>query len=170
VGTAQRVGQRFDLDERVEGDRRGTSPLLRHLHRCESAVALAAPRREGQSSELVTWGPFNWSCNPLYNGNYLIWMGFVVVSGVWWFLPVATVIFFTEYTLIVIYEETDLERVFGRVYVEYRARTPRWWPRWPQEPVEDRADYPSAWRSERSTFLQYVVLTIAFVIRQFVIR
>jgi hypothetical protein len=60
--------------------------------------------------------------------------------------------------------------VFGRVYVEYKARTPRWWPRWPQEPVEDRADYPSAWRSERSTFLQYVVLMIALVIRQFVIR
>jgi protein-S-isoprenylcysteine O-methyltransferase Ste14 len=135
-----------------------------------AGVARAGPgtrRREGQSSELVTWGPFAWSRNPLYNGNYLIWMGFVVISGVWWFLPVATVLFFTEYTFIVAYEEADLLRAFGQPYAEYKGRTPRWIPRPPApSAAEGPADYPSAWRSERSTFLQYLVLVIAFVLRQ----
>lgn len=135
-----------------------------------AGVARAGPgtrRREGQSSELVTWGPFAWSRNPLYNGNYLIWMGFVVISGVWWFLPVATVLFFTEYTFIVAYEEADLERAFGAPYTAYKGRTPRWIPRPPAPGAADGpSDYPSAWRSERSTFLQYVVLIIAFVLRQ----
>lgn len=135
-----------------------------------AGVARAGPgtrRREGQSSTLVTWGPFAWSRNPLYNGNYLIWMGFSVVSGVWWFLPVATVLFFVEYTLIVAYEEADLARAFGTPYAAYKARTPRWIPRPPAAGEADGpADWPSAWRSERSTFLQYAVLGIAFLVRQ----
>ena len=28
--------------------------------------------------------------NPLYVGNFLAWMGFTVISGVLWFLPVAS--------------------------------------------------------------------------------
>ena len=46
-----------------------------------------------------------------------IWIGFVIGSGVHWFLPIAVLIFALEYSLIVRYEEGVLESVFGEEYV-----------------------------------------------------
>src|SRR5690606_1621850 len=39
-------------------------------------------RRSRNVQKLVTHGPFAWSRNPLYNGNFLIWMGIITLSGV----------------------------------------------------------------------------------------
>ena len=60
-------------------------------------------------------------------------MGFVVISGVLWFLPVAIVLFAVEYTLIVAYEEGVLESIFGQEYLDYKETTPRWFPRPPKQ-------------------------------------
>ena len=85
-------------------------------------------RRSRNVQRLVTYGIFGWVRNPLYVGNFFIWMGFVVISGVLWFLPVAIVIFAIEYTLIVAYEEGVLESIFGQEYLDYKRTTPRWIP------------------------------------------
>jgi protein-S-isoprenylcysteine O-methyltransferase Ste14 len=133
-----------------------------------AAAGTSTRRRSRNVSRLVTYGPFAWSRNPLYNGNFLIWMGFAVISGVFWFLPVAIVLFGIEYSLIVRFEEGVLESTFGAEYLEYKARTPRWLPRAAAagaEGAEGDFDWPQAWRSEVSTFLQYVVLIIAFIIK-----
>jgi hypothetical protein len=93
-------------------------------------------------------------------------MGFVVISGVLWFLPVAIVLFAIEYSFIVRYEEGVLESIFGEEYLAYKRRTPRWLPRPSSSPVpEDGYHWGEAWRSEISTFLQYAVLMIAFYIK-----
>lgn len=78
--------------------------------------------------KLVNHGPFAWSRNPLYVGNFLIWMGVITISGVLWFLPVAILLFAVEYFYIVRYEEGVLESIFGKEYLEYKQRTPRWIP------------------------------------------
>jgi hypothetical protein len=104
--------------------------------------------------------------NPLYVGNFLIWMGFVIASGVVWFLPIAILIFAVEYTLIVRYEEGVLESIFGGEYLEYKKRTPRWFPRPPAVKETGPHDWGEAWRSEISTFMQYVALILAFWIKQ----
>ncbi|HXG69895.1 MAG TPA: methyltransferase, partial [Gemmatimonadaceae bacterium] len=70
-----------------------------------AAAGTVTRRRSRNVQRLVTYGIFGWSRNPLYNGNFLIWMGFVVISGVLWFLPIAILLFAVEYTLIVRYEE-----------------------------------------------------------------
>ena len=91
------------------------------------AAAGTVTRRRGRDVQrLVTYGAFAWCRNPLYVGNFLAWMGFTVISGVLWFLPVAIIIFAIEYTLIVRYEEGVLESIFGQEYLDYKARTPRW--------------------------------------------
>jgi steroid 5-alpha reductase family enzyme len=114
----------------------------------------------------VTYGIFRWVRNPLYVGNFFIWMGFVVISGVMWFLPVAIVIFAIEYTLIVAYEEGVLESIFGREYLDYKMTTPRWFPRPPKQPETGPHDWGEAWRSEISTFLQYAALAVVFGVKQ----
>lgn len=130
-----------------------------------AAAGTSTRRRSRSVNRLVTYGPFAWSRNPLYNGNFLIWMGFAVISGVLWFLPIAIILFAIEYSLIVRFEEGVLESTFGGEYLEYKSRTPRWLPRPPSAPELGEMDWPQAWRSEISTFMQYAVLIIAFEIK-----
>ncbi|MEX2177257.1 MAG: isoprenylcysteine carboxylmethyltransferase family protein [Gemmatimonadaceae bacterium] len=131
-----------------------------------SAAGTVTRRRSRNVQRLVTYGIFSWMRNPLYVGNLLIWIGFVVGSGVLWFLPFAIVLFAIEYTLIVRYEEGVLESIFGAEYLDYKARTPRWFPRPPRSaPEPGLHDWREALRSEVSTFAQYGALGAAFWIK-----
>ena len=131
-----------------------------------AAAGTVTRRRSRTVQRLVTYGIFAWMRNPLYVGNFLIWLGFTIISGVLWFIPVAVALFALEYTLIVRYEEGVLESIFGREYLRYKDRTPRWFPRPPGTDEEGEHHWVEAWRSEVSTFLQYAVLTAAFVVKQ----
>lgn len=133
-----------------------------------AAAGTATRRRSRNVQRLVTYGIFAWSRNPLYNGNFLVWMGFVVISGTMWFLPFAVLLFALEYSFIVAYEEGVLESTFGREYLVYKHCTPRWLPVKPDKPVHGQHDWPQAWKSEVSTFLQYAVLIIAFIVKDLV--
>ena len=127
-----------------------------------AAAGTVTRRRSRDVQRLVTYGAFAWCRNPLYVGNFLAWMGFTVISGVFWFLPIAMVIFAIEYTLIVRYEEGVLESIFGQEYLEYKARTPRWFGRPPANSTAGEHDWAEAVWSERSTFMQYVGLVVLF--------
>ena len=131
-----------------------------------AAAGTVTRRRSRTVQRLVTYGIFAWVRNPLYVGNFLIWMGFTVISGVLWFLPIAIVIFAIEYSLIVRYEEGVLESIFGAEYLAYKQSTPRWMPRPPKAASSGPHDWREAWRSEVSTFLQYAVLVLLFVVKQ----
>jgi protein-S-isoprenylcysteine O-methyltransferase Ste14 len=114
-------------------------------------------RRSRTVQQLVTHGPFACTRNPLYCGNLLLWMGVITISGVLWFVPVALALFAVEYSFIVRYEEGVLESLFGEAYLAYKADTPRWVPRgWAPGPGPYR--WAEAWRSERSTFVQFAVI------------
>lgn len=131
-----------------------------------AAAGTVTRRRSRDVQRLVNYGIFGWMRNPLYVGNFLIWMGFVVASGVLWFLPFAVVIFAIEYTLIVAYEEGVLESIFGAEYLEYKTRTPRWMPRPPSLKETGPHDWGEAWKSEISTFMQYVAIVVALWVKQ----
>jgi protein-S-isoprenylcysteine O-methyltransferase Ste14 len=131
-----------------------------------SAAGTVTRRRSRDVQRLVNYGIFAWVRNPLYVGNFLIRMGFVVISGVWWYLPLAVLIFGIEYSLIVAYEEGVLESIFGAEYLAYKKTTPRWLPRPPRERVPGEHNWMEAWRSEISTFMQYGALIIVFAVKQ----
>jgi protein-S-isoprenylcysteine O-methyltransferase Ste14 len=131
-----------------------------------AAAGTVTRRRSRNVQRLVTYGIFAWVRNPLYIGNFLVWIGFVTISGVLWFLPFAVLLFALEYELIVRYEEGVLESIFGREYLDYKNSTPRWIPRPPQEEQQaGEYHWGEAIRSEISTFLQYAVLLLAFWIK-----
>jgi len=131
-----------------------------------AAAGTVTRRRSRTVQRLVTYGIFGWVRNPLYVGNFLIWMGFTIISGVYWFLPIAIVIFAIEYSLIVRYEEGVLESIFGAEYLAYKQSTPRWIPRPPKRAESGPHDWAEAWRSEVSTFLQYAALVGLFVLKE----
>ena len=127
-----------------------------------AAAGTVTRRRSRDVQRLVTYGAFAWCRNPLYVGNFLAWMGFTTVSGVFWFLPIAIVVFAIEYSLIVRYEEGVLESIFGQEYLDYKARTPRWFGQPPANRTTGPHDWSEAIWSERSTFLQYLVVGLMF--------
>jgi protein-S-isoprenylcysteine O-methyltransferase Ste14 len=131
-----------------------------------AAAGSVTRRRSRNVQRLVTYGVFTWNRNPLYCGNFLIWIGFTILSGVLWFLPVAIVLFAVEYSLIVRYEEGVLESIFGDEYLEYKRRTPRWFPRLYLAPERGEHHWGEAGRSEISTLLQYAALLLAFAVKE----
>lgn len=131
-----------------------------------AAAGTVTRRRSRNVQRLVTYGIFRWVRNPLYVGNFFIWMGFVVISGVLLFLPIAILIFGLEYTFIVAYEEGVLESIFGQEYLDYKKTTPRWIPRPPKQRETGPHDWGEAWKSEISTFMQYIALIVVFAIKQ----
>jgi protein-S-isoprenylcysteine O-methyltransferase Ste14 len=137
-----------------------------------AAAGTVTRRRSREVQRLVTYGVFGWVRNPLYVGNFLIWMGFTVISGVFWFLPIAALLFALEYTLIVRYEEGVLESIFGSSYLTYKSRTPRWLPRPPDNTVREAGphDWREALRSETSTFMAYAALVVAFALKHYLTR
>ncbi len=78
--------------------------------------------------ELITNGPFRYSRNPIYIGNQLMFAGTLLCIGQGLKSLLFSVPAFLFYSLITRYEEEVLTREFGKKYISYRNRTPRWLP------------------------------------------
>jgi protein-S-isoprenylcysteine O-methyltransferase Ste14 len=77
-------------------------------------------------SHLVTSGPFMFSRNPIYLGDWLIYIGIALWLGTWWALPAAPVVWWLMRYHVISHEEAHLEAKFGRAYLDYKARVRRW--------------------------------------------
>jgi protein-S-isoprenylcysteine O-methyltransferase Ste14 len=130
-----------------------------------AAAGTVTRRRSRNVRELVTWGVFALTRNPLYVGNLFIWIGFALMSGVPWFPLVAGIVFAVEYGFIVAYEEGVLESTFGPTYLAYKAQTARWWPHVGARVTPGEHRWREAWWSERSTFMQYAALIALLVVK-----
>ncbi len=98
-----------------------------------SAVALGFSSHNALFSEkhrepaLITDGVFSYVRHPLYLSILLVYLGFVfasmsVLSLAAWFCCVIL------YDKMATYEEEDLIRIFGDVYLKYKMRVPKWIP------------------------------------------
>lgn len=124
------------------------------------------------ADELVIDGPYRFVRNPIYLGNMLIYLGFAVLSNVFFPLfPVVTLVFFTfVYNLITCYEENELQTKFGRSYEEYLLRVRRFLPLRPlQEKLAAKRpfDFKKALRSEKITFLALTLALAGILLRHF---
>lgn len=77
---------------------------------------------------LVTTGPYAYVRNPSYLGSFLVGLGIVVMSGLFWFIPIYFALFFVGYQPMVLWEEDNVGRKHGDAYAAYKARVPRWIP------------------------------------------
>ncbi len=78
------------------------------------------------SSQMVTWGPYRFTRNPMYIGLTIAYLGEALLLSHFWpivFLPVA--IAYVNWIVIPL-EESKLQGTFGIQYDEYRARVRRW--------------------------------------------
>lgn len=81
-----------------------------------------------ESKALVTSGLYGLVRNPMYFGTLLIGSGVVLVLFQWWAFFLFLAVFLTIYIPQVRKEEKKLSARFGRVYEEYCATTPRFFP------------------------------------------
>jgi len=78
---------------------------------------------------LNTTGMYSVSRNPLYLGNFLMWLGIVLYTQSWWFVLTFLVLFALYYERIIMAEEAFLREKFGQTYADWAARTPAFFPR-----------------------------------------
>lgn len=119
---------------------------------------------QGQVAEVLnTKGIYSIGRNPLYVGNYFMWLGIAMLTCSLWFAGVFTLIFWIYYERIVFAEEAFLREKFGDVYLQWAAVTPIFIPfklKW------QRSDSPFLWRKvlkqEKNGFLALFLVFFLF--------
>lgn len=78
------------------------------------------------SRELVTWGPYRFTRNPMYVGLTLAYVGEAgILAQTWPLTLLPLVLAYLNWTVIPV-EESRLQETFGAAYEEYCGRVRRW--------------------------------------------
>lgn len=77
---------------------------------------------------LAVSGPYRYSRNPLYLGNFLLGAGVVVTARSWWVLAFFAAYFGVFYPLIILRERERMRQLFPEEYEEYGKRVPLFFP------------------------------------------
>ena len=75
---------------------------------------------------LVTHGAFRFRRNPIYMGEVLLLLGLAQTTGNIWMAIMAPLFALGVFALAILPEERHLEARFGKEYLDYKARTRRW--------------------------------------------
>jgi len=82
-----------------------------------------------KEKELAVSGPYRYTRNPLYLGNFLIGLGIGVAARSWWVAGLLLLYFLVFYPTIIKRERERLARLFPSTYPSYRALVPLFLPR-----------------------------------------
>ncbi|MDG1823902.1 MAG: isoprenylcysteine carboxylmethyltransferase family protein [Flavobacteriaceae bacterium] len=123
--------------------------------------------KEGQvANELNTKGLYSTTRNPLYLGNFFMWMGVILYINVAWLFILFTFVFWIYYERIIYAEEFFLKQKFGNDYLKWAEMTPVFMPKklcyvHPKQSF----NWEKILIKEKSGFLMYFL--ILFIIQQF---
>jgi protein-S-isoprenylcysteine O-methyltransferase Ste14 len=78
------------------------------------------------ASRLATDGPFRFTRNPIYLGDWFFLAGLAVLLQTWWPLLFAPLIWLLLRYGVIAHEERHLEARFGAEYLVYKQRVRRW--------------------------------------------
>jgi protein-S-isoprenylcysteine O-methyltransferase Ste14 len=114
---------------------------------------------------LNTSGMYSLVRNPLYLGNFLIWLGLSLFVGVWWCTVIVVLSFILFYERIIFAEESFLREKFGSAFLEWAEATPAIIPRlgnW--RPALLPFSWKSALKREYSSFFAAIASFTAIAI------
>lgn len=77
-----------------------------------------------KNKELATYGPYALVRHPLYTGNILSVLGFMIASGNWWTVPVSALFFWFYYPTAIEYEDRKLHKIFGAQWEQWSSNVP----------------------------------------------
>lgn len=78
------------------------------------------------ASCLCVDGPFRFSRNPIYLGDWLIYAGVTLWLGTFWPLAFAPLVWVIIRFGVIRHEENHLEANFGEAYLDFKRRVRRW--------------------------------------------
>jgi protein-S-isoprenylcysteine O-methyltransferase Ste14 len=81
-----------------------------------------------KEKELTISGPYGYSRNPLYLGNFTLGVGVAAGSRSWWVLGIVLGYFALFYPLIIRRERDRMRQLFPEQYENYRKRVPSFFP------------------------------------------
>ena len=84
---------------------------------------------EQVADQLNTTGLYSVVRNPLYVGNFLMWLGIAMLTMNLWFIISFILLFWVYYERIIFAEEQFLTNKFGSVYTDWADKTPCFIPR-----------------------------------------
>ena len=83
---------------------------------------------------LTDSGPYRFTRNPLYLGNFVMLVGLALATGNLLLTTLLVIFFYIFYMFLIANEEEKLRQLFGEALDDYTTRVPRFWPRlWPAE-------------------------------------
>jgi len=94
-----------------------------------AAKGLGTPSPYNPPKRLVMDGPYKYMRNPMAVSFVVTLLGEGIFFASLAILAYSVLIFLIYHMLIIPWEERNLERRFGSLYMEYKARVPRWLPR-----------------------------------------
>jgi protein-S-isoprenylcysteine O-methyltransferase Ste14 len=77
---------------------------------------------------LAVSGPYRFSRNPLYVGNFVLGIGVVAGARSWWILGLFIVYYGLFYPMIIRRERDRMRELFPKQYEEYRKKVPLFFP------------------------------------------
>jgi protein-S-isoprenylcysteine O-methyltransferase Ste14 len=86
--------------------------------------------RSQVADTLNTTGIYSLVRNPLYLGNFLIWMGVSLYLRHWWFTLLIGLLFVIYHERIILAEEEFLAEKFGQQFRDWASVTPAFIPQW----------------------------------------
>lgn len=81
-----------------------------------------------KEKELAVSGPYRYSRNPLYLGNFLLGTGITAGARSWWVLGLCVAYFAVFYPLIIRRERERMKNLFPRQYEAYGKKVPLFFP------------------------------------------
>ena len=114
---------------------------------------------------LNTTGMYSLVRNPLYLGNFLIWLGLSLFLQVWWCSVIVILCFILFYERIIFAEEAFLRERFGAAFTDWTAGTPAIIPRFknwraPSLPFSWKSALKREYSSWFATLTSFTVLAI----------
>jgi protein-S-isoprenylcysteine O-methyltransferase Ste14 len=120
----------------------------------------------GQVADVLnTSGMYSVVRNPLYLGNFLIWLGLALFIKVWWCAVIVVLCFTIFYERIIFAEEKFLREKFGATFIDWAEKTPVIIPQFKNwRPPELTFSWKSALTREYSSFFAMVASFTALAI------
>ena len=78
------------------------------------------------SSQMVTWGPYRFTRNPMYVGLTIAYLGEALLLRQIWPVILMPLVLAYVHWIVIPLEESKLQEAFGELYAQYRARVRRW--------------------------------------------